>query len=35
MFLNKVEIDDFIRLIFNINKYINKINSINKNKDYK
>ena len=35
MFLNKVEIDDFIRLTFNINKYINKINSINKNKDYK
>ena len=35
IFLNKTGIDNFIRLIFNINKYINKINSINKSKDYK
>jgi len=35
IFLNKTGIDNFIRLIFNINKYINKINFINKSKDYK
>ena len=35
MFLSKTGIDNFIRLTFNINKYTNKIKSINKNKNHK
>jgi hypothetical protein len=33
MFLSKVEINNSIYLVFNINKYISKINSNNKSRD--
>jgi hypothetical protein len=35
MFLGKVGINNFVRLISSVNKYTSKTNSINKSRDYK